>query len=355
MDFKAGDKVQFLNEKGGGVVSRVIDDKIVYVAIEEGFEIPYAVTELLKIGTIGQSKGESKVELIEEGIPGVTAIYDVKGDKERTPEGAFLAMVPTNQEKPLEGELDIFLLNNSPFEMLFGLYQNQSGTFVGSEYGFVPSLSKLFLSQINRAQITDWVNGLAQIMFFKPGKAKPLKPISVEIKFKPVALYKESSFSFERILRTKAFMVTLSLTKNLEEKVKEPELTGTNIKLLNEKLNQGTGPAINQPTKSSFLDKHKVDDRIAEIDLHINELTENASGLSNADMLRLQMEYFHKCMEQAWVDKMVKVIFIHGVGNGTLKNEITRALSKTQGIDVYDAPYARYGMGATEVFFYRNQ
>jgi hypothetical protein len=355
MDFKAGDKVLFLNEKGGGVISRVINEKIVHVAIEEGFEIPYAVTELLKIGAIGQGKGESDLELIEEGIPGVTTIYDVTGDKGRTPEGAYLAMVPTNQEKALEGELDIFLINNSPFEMLFGLYLNQSGTFVGSEYGFVPSMSKLFLSQINRAQITDWVNGLAQIMFFRPGKADPLKPVSAGIKFKPVALYKESSFSFEGVLRTKAFMVTLSLTESLEEKVVEPELTGTNIKLLNEKLNQGTGQAINQPTKSSFLDKHKVDDRIAEIDLHINELTENASGLSNADMLRLQMEYFHKCMEQAWVDKMVKVIFIHGVGIGTLKNEITRALSKIQGIEVYDAPYARYGMGATEVFFYRNQ
>ncbi len=42
MKFKEGDKVVFLNEKGGGIVTRVVDEEIVHVSIEDGFEIPYA-------------------------------------------------------------------------------------------------------------------------------------------------------------------------------------------------------------------------------------------------------------------------------------------------------------------------
>ncbi|HSV88914.1 MAG TPA: DUF2027 domain-containing protein [Bacteroidales bacterium] len=355
MKYKAGDKVVFLNEKGGGVITRIINDQIVHVAIEEGFEIPYAVSGLLKVGSGNTGETKDIADSPEAENPDVSTLYTETDTNVQRPEGAYLAMVPSNQDKPLEGFLDVFLVNNSPYELLFGLYMNQSGNFFGAEFGFVPSCSKLFLTQIERNKIEDWVNGLAQCIFFKPGKASPLEPVSVILKFKPIALYKETSFVFEGLLRIKAFMLTLGKTGELKGKNQDPENFIADLKLLNEKINKGTGSAIIQSRKGSFLDKHKVDDLIAEIDLHINELTESTAGLSNAEMLNLQIEYFDKCMQQAWVDKLVKVIFIHGVGNGTLKNEITKKLADTPGIEFYDAPYARYGLGGTEVFFYRNQ
>src|SRR5690606_16925562 len=37
---------------------------------------------------------------------------------------------------------------------------------------------------------------------------------------------------------------------------------------------------------------------VIEVDLHINELLDNTSGLSNADMLTYQLEKFHEVLKQ---------------------------------------------------------
>ncbi|HRC66615.1 MAG TPA: hypothetical protein PK976_01600, partial [Bacteroidales bacterium] len=49
MTIKPGDKVRFLSSSGGGIVTRVIRPGIVAVEIEDGFEIPTAINDLVKI------------------------------------------------------------------------------------------------------------------------------------------------------------------------------------------------------------------------------------------------------------------------------------------------------------------
>ena len=45
-----------------------------------------------------------------------------------------------------------------------------------------------------------------------------------------------------------------------------------------------------------------------------------------------------------------KITFIHGVGNGKLKQEIINKLEKDYpALQFHDAPTTRYGFGATEV------
>jgi dsDNA-specific endonuclease/ATPase MutS2 len=52
MQLKIGDKVGFLNEKGKGIVSGIISKTYVYVRIEEGFDIPCEVKELVLVQEI---------------------------------------------------------------------------------------------------------------------------------------------------------------------------------------------------------------------------------------------------------------------------------------------------------------
>ncbi|MDX9941419.1 MAG: DUF2027 domain-containing protein [Bacteroidales bacterium] len=355
MKFKPGDRVAFLNEKGGGVIARIVDEKIAYVSIEDGFEIPYALTDLLKVGDSMADMTRHIEEEDEVANPDQSPLFSVPNKLGQIAAGAYLAIVPADQEQLLQSPLDFYLVNHTDSEMLFGIYLNRSGNFHGIEYGFVEADSKLFIRQDERNQIEDWPNGLVQIMFFGPGKTVPVKPASASISFKPVKIYKEDSFPFDALLRKKAMMVPLALLEDLAIKAEGTEVTTENIKFLNEKITAGTRKQDNTPKVESLLDKHKVDDRIAEVDLHITELSDSISGLSNVEMLKIQMDYFRRCMEQAEVEKMSKMIFIHGVGNGTLKNEILRYLRNTPGVEFYDAAYARYGMGATEVFFYRNK
>ena len=45
--FKVGDRVNFLTDKGGGVVKKIIDTRMVEVEIEDGFNVPVLMSDLV--------------------------------------------------------------------------------------------------------------------------------------------------------------------------------------------------------------------------------------------------------------------------------------------------------------------
>lgn len=89
-----------------------------------------------------------------------------------------------------------------------------------------------------------------------------------------------------------------------------------------------------------------------EVDLHIEELIDDMRGLTSGEKLEMQLNYFQKELNSAIVNKFKRIVFIHGVGTGKLKQEIYSILKNYQGISYYDASYKKYGFGATEVIIY---
>jgi dsDNA-specific endonuclease/ATPase MutS2 len=53
--------------------------------------------------------------------------------------------------------------------------------------------------------------------------------------------------------------------------------------------------------------------------------------------------------------KFNKVIFIHGIGNGSLKQAILQRLQEYEDIEFRTASFAKYGNGAVELVIHRNQ
>ena len=90
-----------------------------------------------------------------------------------------------------------------------------------------------------------------------------------------------------------------------------------------------------------------------EVDLHIHQLTPSTRGMTNFDMLNLQLDTAKRQLEFAIGKRIQKVVFIHGVGEGVLKEEL-KYLFKKYPVDFYDAEYQKYGLGATEVYIYQN-
>ncbi len=90
-----------------------------------------------------------------------------------------------------------------------------------------------------------------------------------------------------------------------------------------------------------------------EVDLHIHQLTPSTKGMTNFDMLNLQLETAKRQLEFAIRKRIQRVVFIHGVGEGVLKEEL-KYLFKKYPLDFYDADYQKYGLGATEVDIYQN-
>lgn len=91
-----------------------------------------------------------------------------------------------------------------------------------------------------------------------------------------------------------------------------------------------------------------------EVDLHIQQLTKSYKGLSNYDMLNLQMDAAKRQLEFAIRNRIQKVVFIHGVGEGVLKEELKYLFGRYENIKYYEADYQKYGLGATEVYIFQS-
>ena len=87
-----------------------------------------------------------------------------------------------------------------------------------------------------------------------------------------------------------------------------------------------------------------------EVDLHIGELLDTTSGMSNGDMLMVQMDEFRKVMDQNIKKKGQQIVFIHGKGAGVLRKNILQELKyRYKGCTWQDASFREYGFGATMV------
>ncbi|WP_027137528.1 Smr/MutS family protein [Gaetbulibacter saemankumensis] len=91
-----------------------------------------------------------------------------------------------------------------------------------------------------------------------------------------------------------------------------------------------------------------------EVDLHIHQLVKSSRGMSNYDMLTLQLDTARRQLEYAMSKRIQKVVFIHGVGEGVLKVELEYLFGRYNNVKYYDANYQKYGLGATEVYIYQN-
>jgi hypothetical protein len=111
------------------------------------------------------------------------------------------------------------------------------------------------------------------------------------------------------------------------------------------------------PKPRSFVKEKKDKNElpVPEFDLHIEKLVPNKRGMSNYDILTLQAETAQRHIEFAIRNRIPKIVFIHGVGEGILKAELDFLLGRYDNIVFQEANYQKYGQGATEVYFKQNK
>ncbi|MGB1018271.1 MAG: hypothetical protein ACPGVH_04320 [Chitinophagales bacterium] len=87
---------------------------------------------------------------------------------------------------------------------------------------------------------------------------------------------------------------------------------------------------------------------VLEVDIHIHHLTSSTRNMTNHDMVLLQLKKVKETLNR--IDRKIhsKIVFIHGVGSGKLRNEIEILLNK-QKYNFQDASFEKYGSGALEI------
>jgi dsDNA-specific endonuclease/ATPase MutS2 len=118
------------------------------------------------------------------------------------------------------------------------------------------------------------------------------------------------------------------------------------------KINSDLQPSRKQKELQKKFEK--VERGVPEFDLHIEKLVKNCKGMSNYDILTLQLETAKKHVEFAIRNRIPNIVFIHGVGEGILKSELDFMLKNYEQISFQDANYQKYGLGATAIYFKQN-
>jgi hypothetical protein len=88
------------------------------------------------------------------------------------------------------------------------------------------------------------------------------------------------------------------------------------------------------------------------VDLHIEKLMEDWKGLSNGEILNIQLKEFEKWYELSVAHRQSHLIVIHGVGSGRLRDEIHDMLRLKREVKSFVNQYhPSFGYGATEIYF----
>lgn len=101
--------------------------------------------------------------------------------------------------------------------------------------------------------------------------------------------------------------------------------------------------------KNGYENRLKKSD-IVEIDLHAHALLDSTEGLSATDIKQYQIKTFKETMERFRKDIGRQIVFIHGNGDGVLRQAILTELKYNYKHCKYqDASFQNYGFGATMV------
>ncbi len=355
MRFKVGDKVTFLNEKGGGTVKAVLDSKVVTIETEDGFEMPVLVKDLIpdyrakeayeQTQSLQQAKQAPEPEEVEEEESRITEINPWVKPKEEP--GIYLVFEPHEQQWVLTGDLDVILVNHTPYEIIYSLFLEQDEVLRGVDYNTVPSESKIVIDTIGRDDIENYSHGVIQILIHEDRPEKIFYPLHSVIDIRPGRFYKEGSYKQNTLVNKKAIVSVVSPMSAFE-------VAGLTEK--ERKSEKGASKTVAYiKREKAFIDKHKTAPGEAVVDLHIGEIVDNIAGLTSHDMLMLQINYFRKALESAITEDYHKVTFIHGVGNGVLKNSIVKELDIYSNTEHAMASVAKFGVGAIDVIINKKE
>jgi len=91
---------------------------------------------------------------------------------------------------------------------------------------------------------------------------------------------------------------------------------------------------------------------LSVVDLHIEKITDDWNGLSNHEIVTLQLKTFEKYYDLAIAHMQPSLIVVHGVGTGRLREEIHEQLKHRKEVKTFVNQYhPAFGYGATEILF----
>ncbi|MFA0963229.1 DUF2027 domain-containing protein [Roseivirga sp. BDSF3-8] len=311
-----GDRVRMMKGSEEGIVVRFLPNALVEVEIEDGFQIPVLKRELVVISSqedeyFGSIKPKKEPETAKAA------------PKVRAESGLYLAFPEVNDKV-----VAAYLINNTDYDIAISLSEEKDGNISGLRCAILSGRGQLKFSEYELSRFDKWPIFLIQAIFHQTGNFTPKDPMFKRVRFKANTFFKSKRPS--PVIEKEAYLIQL-----------DAEIKPVDAGKLKDSLFTGSS---SEPARSEPL-------RVPEkVDLHIEALTNDKDNMSNRQMLELQLSTFEDMLDKAIVAGKDEITFIHGLGNGTLKNAIQKKLSTLKNIKYFeDTMKDKFGYGATRV------
>ncbi len=332
MKFTIGDKILLRRTGEEGHVVAILDKQMIEVEVGR-VVFPVYIDDIdhpyLKWFT------EKKPQKKSAALPQLP-VEKIIERKPKLARGIYLSFVPVFKTEEMEEVVDfikIYLLNELPVDIKFAydVQINNKSTF--KHEGSLHSFGNIYMHNISYNDMNDqprfhWkVRDVGNDKKEMAENVLRIRPAKLFEHINNVMLNSEPSFSYMLI---EDFAV---------KKMPEPKET-FEPKML--------------PDYATASNTRTIEPAKYELDLHIEQLVKNAKALNTDEILKKQLDTLEKYLHLAIVHHQERMIVIHGLGKGKLREEVHAILKKTPEVKRFKNEWSgKYGFGATEIHFRR--
>lgn len=339
MKYQIGDDIIVLHSNEEGKVIELINDKMVMIEIR-GVKFPAYMDQI----DFPYFYRFSKKKVVEEKKPAKVFIDDIPREKPKpnqvkVADGVWLSFVPRFVLDDFNDEvvdsLKIHLINKTASSFNFSYHQQFLGEDAFVLQSEVAGFHDFYLHDISFASVNDSPSFYIDFSLTNPEKRKA-PHFETSLKLKPKQVFQK----IEQLKENNQPTLSYKLFDVYPDKVEEErfELSGLAAK----------GFKVYEANKI----RQNLEPARSVVDLHIEKLSNDWKGLSNFEILSIQLKEFEKWFDLAIAHIQPSLIVIHGVGTGKLKDEIHEILKIKKQVRYFVNQYdARFGYGATEIFF----
>lgn len=312
-----GDKVRLLHGNEEGVITGFLPGNIIEVEIEMGFVIPVLKSEAVVVAKEEALHFRKETDESKQKKEQVQAREEAVSEK-----GIYFSFISINEQ-----ETALHLVNNTDYILLYSISEISDPNVYGIAEGRLEQKAFVKIKNYSLQNFEKWPSFLVQLLFHRSGYFAPRESFAKRIKFNASTFYKKKGES--PLIGKKGFIF------QIDEEHKPLHVDPA--KLRESFYKSSPAQAVQKP-------------RVESVDLHIEKLVPDHSGLSHSDILEVQLKAFRQALDDAIISGQNQITFIHGVGKGALKQAIQKELSGMKNIRYFkDAMKEKFGYGATLV------
>jgi len=350
--FAIGTKIRLVRTNDTGVVTALLDHGMLNVMLDGSrMEIPVFEEDIAHYNDPLREQVMPKAKVVPapkkyQAEPPPARIASENQYAILRSSGVQLAFDPFFRNDASIEKYIIYLINDTRYEVVFDISISFNGRRATQQDGKLEAVSALQVGEMSFDQLNEAPE--VDLSCWRVTTEGPGPQLQKNTKIKPQQFFK-------KVLTAPLLNRPVHLFRVFENLKDEPaakkETDGEDLLAYTQRK---AVPVKTLPTNTKRMphEVKELSEFTNELDLHVEQLTNDHAKLNNSEILQIQLRHFDHYIDRAIRLGVERVFIIHGLGTGRLRDTIASRLMRIPEVKTFRNDYhPRYGHGATEVIF----